>query len=86
MKKKFVYIMFLLLISITFRSVALDKKFSDTNYMSIVVSSGDTLWSISKMYAPKDQDIRKFIYELKVINDKEDSIIKPGDVLLIPIE
>lgn len=85
MKKKS-YIILLLLILFTFKSVALDNKMDNEKYIIVIVSQGDTLWSISKEYAPKDDDIRKFIYKLKNINEKHDSILIPGETLLVPIE
>jgi hypothetical protein len=53
-------------------------------YSTIVVSKGDTLWSIAKLYNFDSQDIRSKIDEIKELN-KISSNIKIGQELKIKI-
>ena len=52
-------------------------------YDSIVVSEGDTLWSIANNIGG---NINKNIYEIKEINNLENSIIYVGQELKIPTQ
>ena len=52
-------------------------------YDSIVVSEGDTLWSIAKNIGG---NVNKNIYEIKEINNLENSIIYVGQELKIPTQ
>ncbi len=48
------------------------------------VSSGETLWSISKQYCPSDMDIRQYIDLLEQTNSISASgYIYPGDKLIL---
>ena len=49
-----------------------------------VVESGDTLWSIASVYAPRDSDIRATIHDIRTLSGLETSVIHPGQKLLIP--
>ena len=49
----------------------------------LVVSAGDTLWSISCEYKKTGQDVRSYLYELRELNELNDCIIYPGQVLKI---
>ncbi|WP_227766445.1 LysM peptidoglycan-binding domain-containing protein [Zhaonella formicivorans] len=56
---------------------------NSTQHIKVVVKKGDTLWNIAEKYGPAEQDIRKTIYEIKIMNKVED-LLQPGDVLIIP--
>ena len=49
----------------------------------VVISAGDTLWSISCEYKKDGQDVREYIYELRKLNNLENCTIYPGQVLKI---
>ena len=49
----------------------------------LVISAGDTLWSISCEYKKPGQDVREYIYELRKLNNLENCMIYPGQVLKI---
>lgn len=51
----------------------------------IIIKSGDTLWDIAKKYNKKG-DIREYIYDLKIINNLNDSSIMAGSELKVIIE
>lgn len=47
------------------------------------VSAGDTLWSIASENCPSNMDIREYIYNIRQLNNIEDCIIHPGEVIQI---
>lgn len=53
---------------------------------SIIVCSGDTLWSIANTHAGKNGDIRSTIDKIKMYNQLESSTLQVGQTLLIPAE
>ena len=62
----------------------------ETEYKTIYVSEGDTLWNIAKSNQKnngyyKDKDIRYIINDLIRINNLNDSNINANQELLIPI-
>jgi len=62
---------------------------TDISYKEIAVSSGDTLWSIAKHEQNNniyfaDKEIQDIIYEIKDINNLNNSSIYVGDKLNIP--
>jgi hypothetical protein len=59
--------------------------YKQTQYQSIVVNSGDTLWSIAEKYG-SNCNIREYIHNLKKINNLESSIIFENTPILIPID
>ncbi len=50
----------------------------------VVVHEQDTLWSIARQYGPADADVRHVVYRIKRVNRLDGSLIRPGDVLLVP--
>lgn len=54
-------------------------------YIEVFVEQGDTLWDIAKRTLPKNTDIRKYIQEIKAVNNLETAFIKEGDILKIPV-
>ncbi len=48
-----------------------------------VVSTGETLWSIASENKKDGQDIREYIYELRELNELEDCMIYPNQVIQI---
>lgn len=83
-KKRFTTsILLAVLILFTFLYVTSVYGYKEVSYISVYVKKGDTLWDIAKKYKQKG-DIRKYIKEIKKVNNLEDSIIFEGDVLMIP--
>ena len=83
--------LFLTFIVVIVLSMVFMLLFQDTasgnnvpKYSTIVVSKGDTLWSIAKLYNFDNQDIRSKIDEIKELNEIS-SNIKIGQELKIKI-
>ena len=53
--------------------------------MQYTVSKGERLWDIAEQYKRPDQDIREYIYEIKKLNNMENSTIYEGQELTIII-
>ena len=82
--KRFIISMTILFTIISFLcSLLTNKVFSYTvpEYEKIVVSKGDTLWSIA---SELNGDIRENIYEIKKINNLTSDLIIAGKTLIIP--
>lgn len=47
---------------------------------------GDTLWDIAAVYTDPGDDLRDTIYDIRVANGMPDSIVRTGQVLVIPLE
>jgi nucleoid-associated protein YgaU len=66
---------------------------SDTPVLQAVTASvehtvvvGDTLWDIATVYTDPGDDVRDTIYDIKAANGMPDSIVRTGQVLVIPLE
>lgn len=58
---------------------------SDSDYIEVTVEQGDTLWHLAEKYNSEKKDITSFISQVKKINELNESNIKVGDVILIPV-
>ncbi len=78
----------LIMILITILSVSLllnSGGASDvTQYTEFQVEPGHTLWGIAQENLPDNMDIRKYVFEIARINEINNSIIHPGEILLLP--
>lgn len=53
--------------------------------ITILVSNGDTLWSIASDYNEGNEDIRKLVHRIKKYNNLKSYTIYDGDEILIPV-
>lgn len=60
------------------------NDFESNDYKTITIEEGDTLWQIAKSHKPDNIEIREFIYNIKMINDMDTSMIKTGQKIMIP--
>ena len=55
-------------------------------YKQVTIQDGDNLWNLVEMYNPDSRiDIRDAIYDIYEINDIDESDIRPGEKIFIPI-
>lgn len=57
---------------------------SPNTELTVIVTSGDTLWDIAKENNPKQKNVRDRIDEIMKYNNKSDCDIFPGEQLIIP--
>lgn len=57
----------------------------EITYVEIRVKEGDTLWNIAKPYYDGKSDYRKFIQDIRKLNNLEKGVIYPGQIIIIPI-
>lgn len=50
------------------------------------VVAGDTLWDIATVYTEPGDDVRDTVHDIKAANGMSDSIVRVGEVLVIPLE
>ena len=55
-------------------------------YKQVTTQDGDNLWNLVEAYNPDSHiDIRDAIYDIYEINDIDESDIRPGETIFIPI-
>lgn len=89
--KKFIRALIIVIgitILITFLATKSIYSYEKLKTKTIYTNKGDTLWNIAldekennKYY--KDKNIREIVYDIKQINNMQDSIILPGEALKI---
>lgn len=55
-------------------------EWQETTYR---VQSGDSLWAIAGDYCPDGMDRREWVDEIRALNGLSDSIIHPGQTLIV---
>lgn len=88
--KKFRRFMFMAVLFISilfFASLATSKAYSKNipQFDYIRVEKGDTLWSIA-LKNMGEKDVRQAIYEISKLNNIQNSVIYPGDIIKLPID
>lgn len=83
-KKRFTSFLFLLLVTgMLAGSVIAAAGNEKTEYRTVTVIPGDTLWDIAKANAG-NKDIRKYVYDIKKINQLDNATIYVGQTLYLP--
>lgn len=50
----------------------------------IVVGPGESLWSLGLELAPRDTDLRMWVYRVERLNHLDGAVIQPGERLVLP--
>lgn len=86
-KRKFLKSIFTLIFIIIVSFICLNSIFNKeeitTKEIQYTVSKGERLWDIAEQYKRLGQDIREYIYEIKKINNMENSTIYENQELTI---
>ncbi len=64
------------------KSAAKDEKHS---VIEVVVSNGDTVWTIAEKYLPEGGNLCEFVYDISADNGIKDGDIYAGQTLYIPV-
>lgn len=82
--KVFVIVYLISTISVLFSKSPLTVEDNEDNnlYIQYEIQYGDSLWSIADQFNSKNKE--KFIYNIKKINNMENSILIVNNILLIP--
>jgi len=84
-KKRFMSIISLVtILFLLFLNPLISSGFREQKTITVSVSEGDTLWTIAQSYDP-DGDIRKIVYDIKVLNGLKSYDIIAGTTLKIPV-
>lgn len=60
---------------------------SATQYVTVSVARGDTVWGIAGKYAGNHQDIRDIVYDIQKVNNlNKNAELEPGQQLKVPIK
>ncbi len=82
--KVFVIVYLISTISVLFSKSPLSVENNEDNnlYIQYEIQYGDSLWSIADQFNSKNKE--KFIYNIKKINNLENSLLIVNNILLIP--
>lgn len=61
------------------------KAANDMYLIQVEIAEGDTLWHIAERTLPERTDIREYIRQIREINGLENSNIRAGQKLFIPV-
>jgi len=50
-----------------------------------VIVSGESLWSIAAQHTQPGEDVRTTVFDIKRMNRLEQSVIRAGDQLMVPL-
>lgn len=56
-----------------------------TEYVTVTVHEGDTLWGIASQYAPEGTDVRDYILMVEDLNDLQNGVVQRGQSLHLPV-
>lgn len=74
-----------LIITLSIGFIATNANSSkDIEFIQVNVKPGESLWILADRYGNNKIDLRRYIYEIKKINNIND-IIYPGQIIEIPI-
>jgi LysM repeat protein len=79
------YLLILAVIIVAMLLLGSQKPEKASEYISYTVQPGDTLWSISEEITPIGRDLRYTVREIQDENGIENSVIRVGQVILVPV-
>ena len=85
-KNKFKFIRsmaILIFLLIALSNISVAKSNEEAKIISYTVSNGETLWSIAEEYKAENEDPRQYIYDIKKLNNMDNSNIYEGQILQI---
>lgn len=82
------YAIFLIILScsLAFLLSLRGNPVEDNKYLSVTISEGDSLWKIASEYAEQHSlSNKEFVSWVEKHNNIDGDIIKPGEVIMIPV-
>ena len=79
-------IVFSVMVTNTFLGLNNVSGLTDQEYIQVEVKYGDTLWDMAKVYMSDTQDIRRAVYTLRQLNGIAAHELRPGQIILIPVD
>ena len=64
-------------------NISVAKSNEEAEIISYTVGNGETLWSIAEEYKAENEDPRQYIYDIKKLNNMDNSNIYEGQILQI---
>ncbi|CAK7044372.1 LysM peptidoglycan-binding domain-containing protein [Phascolarctobacterium sp.] len=83
MKKLFVL---MLMTTILYTGYNLVQDDTVYHYEQITVHTGDTMWAIADRWSEQGEDVREVIYRICETNALDNTNLKPGQKLMIPVK
>ena len=81
---KMILTIILVAIAITIYITVATKPHNEPKTTFYTVTKGDTLWQIAAEYKPHGTDIRKYIYNIKQMNEIGANL-QPGQTIIVPL-
>lgn len=81
----FIFILIALTITMIFTLQTAHGNIESQNYKEYHVLAGDNLWNISLEYMPKNYDVRRMIFDIKKLNNMDNSYLAAGETIKIPL-
>lgn len=53
--------------------------------VAVQIEAGDSLWELADKYDNNTMDLRKYIYIIERFNKLENSVLQPGQTIMIPV-
>lgn len=85
-------LLLVLVVSVAGVFMVMSNGFSKTlvppveEYTEVVVLNGDTLWHIARRHGGPDADTRRMVDRIREANDLASAVVRPGQVLKVPIQ
>lgn len=73
----------LIFLLIVLFNISVAKLNKEAEIILYTVSKGETLWSIAEEYKAENEDPRQYIYDIKKLNNMDNSNIYEGQILKI---
>ncbi|MDW7683608.1 MAG: LysM peptidoglycan-binding domain-containing protein [Bacillota bacterium] len=77
------FLLCLLVMSLTFFNGSVASG-ENSVARTMVIAEGDTLWKLAGEHAPRGMDIRDYLDEILTVNNITDSIVYPGQEIILP--
>ncbi|REJ33941.1 MAG: hypothetical protein DIU83_05050 [Bacillota bacterium] len=90
-RKSHAYLLIVLAVSVSAVFALISQGSSKTlvppvqEYKEVVVRDGDTLWHIARRHAGPGVDTRQLVDEIREANDLPGAVLRPGQVLKVPV-